>query len=85
MEILLGMAILGLVAEAVLITRMFQKQIADLNDRLATKSIEEYKYYKEVYPKEVEAEEKKQKLQVEDVAPDDLVAYRAGINLITCG
>ena len=66
MEILLGMAIIGLVAEAVIIVRLFQKQIEVLNDRLASKSIEEFKYYQTVYPKEVKAEEEKQKLSAKE-------------------
>ena len=59
MEYLLGLAILGLIVAPVILVRCFIKENASLHDRLAAKSLEEFKYFKEVYPKEVELYNKK--------------------------
>lgn len=55
MEYLLALAIVGLIAGPVILVRVAIKQNADLHDRLAAKSLEDYKYFKEGYPEEVKA------------------------------
>ena len=59
MEILLGLAILGLIVAPVILVKCFIKENASLHDRLAARSLDEFNYFKKVYPKEVEAYSKK--------------------------
>ena len=55
MEYILALAVVGLVVGPIVIVRYAIKQNADLHDRLAAKSLEDYKYFKEGYPEEVKA------------------------------
>jgi len=76
--ILLALAIVGLVASPIILTRLHQKIEMDLNDRLGAKSLEDYKYWREVYPRAVEKEEVKEKARNEmkkKLSPADLAAH----------
>ena len=88
MEILLGLAILGLTVSPLIIMRYAIKQNADLHDRLAAKSMDEYKYYRDQYPKEVAAWDKKRGededekgMGVPELLPEERLRRKAAENM----
>ncbi len=59
--VLLGLAIAGLVVSPLILNKAQTKTIQDLNDRIAAKDLEQFKYWNEVYPKAVADQGKKEK------------------------
>lgn len=68
---------LALIGAIIFLQVKHQQEKADLQDRLAAKSIEEYKYYRLGYPTEVQAAKDKNSVEIEEQRLRDEAKRRA--------